>query len=419
MYASDLKHPYQSLENKLQILNALGHSPGIILSIRPEYIDLLHKLGNPHLNLPPVIHVAGTNGKGSIIAMLRAVLEEAGYSVHAYTSPHLIKFNERIVLGGKPISDANLEELIDEALALNENNDLTFFEITTAIALTTFARTQADICLLEVGMGGRLDSTNIIEKPLLTIINTIGMDHAEYLGETLREIADEKAGIMKQGVPCVIGHQNDETVIDMFKNKAAELDIELHHANLLEQPYETSLVGDHQKTNMSTALTALELIKDQFPVTNAQIRQGLQNAHWPARLQKLDANAYGLEPNTELYLDGGHNTDAGHALAVQAAKWQVHDNKPLYVILGMMKGKNAQDFLEPLSPFINQLCVVNIKGEPQSQSTKDLLKIFPHARTFENYADALAQLQTQKSGRILICGSLYLAGHVLQDALKT
>ena len=404
MYQSDLKHPTQTLEDKLQQLYTLNRNKKIDLSFRPPYLKLLEAFGNPHLNLPPVIHVAGTNGKGSIIAMLRACLEEAGYKVHAYTSPHLVRFNERIVLAGQEIEDNPLETLIDEALKLNDGGDLTFFEITTAMAFAAFARSPADICLLEVGMGGRLDCTNVIENPLLTIINAIGMDHSEHLGNTLIKIAGEKAGIMKQSIPCVVGHQPHEEVISVFEDKSAALNAPLHPA---EQTHKTALSGLHQKHNAAAALKALELIKDQFPVTPEQIETGLQNVDWPARLQELSPG---------IFLDGGHNEDAGQALAKQAALWK-KDGKPLSVILGMMQGKDAKSFLGPLLPLIDHLCVVNIEDEPQSQSAEDLLKIFPHATARSNYREALKQTK-KAQGRTLICGSLYLAGHVLKAAAK-
>lgn len=404
MYQSDLKHPSQTLEEKLHQLYTLNRNKKIDLSFRPPYLKLLEAFGNPQEHLPPIIHVAGTNGKGSIIAMLCACLEAAGYKIHAYTSPHLIRFNERIVLAGQEIEDGPLENLIDEALELNAGDDLTFFEITTAMAFAAFSRTPADICLLEVGMGGRLDCTNVITDPLLTIISAIGMDHQEHLGEIIAEIAEEKAGIMKQSVPCVIGHQPHAEVMNVFADKAAGLNVTLHHP---DQTIETSLPGAHQTYNAAAALKALELIEDRFPLTPQQIKAGLQNIEWPARLQEIQPN---------IYLDGGHNEDAGRALAQQAAIWK-KDGPPLSVILGMMQGKDAKGFLEPLLPFIDHLYVVNIEDEPQSQNAEELQKVFPQSTACPNYRVALQQAR-QNQGRILICGSLYLAGHVLKAAGK-
>ena len=412
MYASDLKHSSPTLEDKLHQLYSLSRDKKIDLSFRPPYLQLLEKFGNPHLNLPPVIHVAGTNGKGSIIAMLRSILETAGYKVHAYTSPHLINFNERIVLAGEEITDDPLEDLIDEALAHNENNDITFFEITTAIAFAAFARTPADICLLEVGMGGRLDCTNVIEDPLVTIISQIGMDHTQHLGNTIEKIAGEKAGIMKPGAPCVIAPQSHNSALSIFKDKARSLDVSLFHAN--ESLHDNALTGTHQQKNSAAALKTLELIAGQFPHTDADIEQGLKTVTWRARLQKLDAQRLGFGENWKIYLDGGHNAEAGQALAQEISSW----NKPVHIICGMMQGKDAQAFLEPLIPCAETLSFVDIENEKQCQPAAELQKFYPNAECFENYKQALAHLKTIAPGHILICGSLYLAGHVLKDLQK-
>ena len=414
MYQSDLKHSEPRLQEKLEQLYTLNRDKKIDLSFRPPYLNLLEKFGNPHLNLPPVIHVAGTNGKGSIIAMLRSVLETAGYSVHAYTSPHLIKFNERIVLAGQEIENALLEDLIDKALAHNAGGDVTFFEITTAMAFAAFSRTPADICLLEVGMGGRLDCTNIIETPLACVINTIGMDHSEHLGDTITKIASEKAGIMKQGTPCIIGHQNDEIVLPVFENKAEETDCPLFFAE--DTPHKTNLKGPHQQKNLSTALKTLEIIAQGFPVQDEHIKSGLQNAKWRARLQKLEAEYFGLNNEWKVFLDGGHNEDAGKALAQEIPTW----GKPTHIICGMMKGKNAQAFLEPVVPYSKTLSFVDIEGEPLAQSAQELHTLFAQSRAFTNTKAALEHLKkTEKPGNILICGSLYLAGQVLQEIEKS
>ncbi len=411
MYASDLKHP--TLEDKLTQLYTLNRNKKIDLSFRPPYLQLLERLGNPHLRLPPIIHVAGTNGKGSTIAMLRSVLEAAGYAVHAYTSPHLVKFNERIVLAGAQIEDAPLEALIDEVLERNAGGDLTFFEVTTALAFTAFAKAPADIILLEVGMGGRLDCTNVIETPLLTIITAIGIDHAEHLGSTIEAIAGEKAGIIKSGAPCVIGHQNHRAAIKVFEDKAAAMNAPLYYPDEDSQ-YETALLGPHQKHNLSAAIKTLELIKDQFPVSDDQIKTGLNSVQWPARLQKLESSKFALSPETELFLDGGHNEDAGRALAQQAKQWQEQDSRPLHIITGMMQGKDTAAFLKHLQPFAASFVLVNIEAEPMSQSAQDLLKALPTAQTVDNFREALKTIP--QGSRILICGSLYLAGHVLKHA---
>jgi len=423
MYQSDIRHPDQNLEEKLHRLYSLNRGSKINLSFRPPYLNLLQKFGTPHLKLPPIIHVAGTNGKGSTIAILRSILETAGYKVHSYTSPHLIRFNERIVLAGQTIDDKQLESLIDQALDLNGEADLTFFEITTAIAFAAFAKTPADICLLEVGMGGRLDCTNVIENPLLTIISAIGHDHAEYLGETINQIAEEKAGIIKEGAPCVIAAQTQEAleneVLNIFEAKAASIKTNIHNAETQNIHPELALTGEHQQKNLATALKALDLISTQFTINENDIKTGIRNVRWPARLQKLDHTNFGLHNDDEIYLDGGHNKDAGHVIAQQIKTWKDQDEKPVSIILGMMSGKDAQEYLKPILPLIDNFYLTNIENEPKSQKAEDLHALFPQGTPCENYREAIKLIQKNTSpSRVLICGSLYLAGHVLKDIEK-
>ena len=423
MHISNLKHDVDRLQEKLHALYGLNRAKTIDLSFRPPFLNLLKAFGNPQLSLPPVIHVAGTNGKGSIIAMLRSVLEEAGYRVHVYTSPHLIKFNERIVLGheggGRTIDDEVLEALIDEALALNDGGEVTFFEVTTAMALAAFSRFEADICLLEVGMGGRLDCTNVIEDPILSVINAIGYDHQEHLGDSLAAIAGEKAGIMKAGVPCVVGRQTDrfvgEGAMDVFTDKANAVGAALHMVDEQDQGYEIGLSGAHQRDNLAVVLKSLALIGDRFPVDEAVLRRGLANTHWPGRLQKLDVQHFGFSADWEIYLDGGHNADAGQALARQAQEWTRGDDKPLIVIAAMMQGKDAKAFLAPIMRHTDRFFVVGIENEPMAMSAEGLYALFEGSETATDYRDALALLKNSgvKPSRILICGSLYQVGRVL------
>ncbi|MCC6597850.1 MAG: bifunctional folylpolyglutamate synthase/dihydrofolate synthase [Alphaproteobacteria bacterium] len=444
MYLSDLTHPNVSLEEKLNTLFSLNRGRRLEIGFRPAYINLLKKLGNPHYALPPVIHVAGTNGKGSVIATLRAILEAANYRVHTYTSPHLVKFNERIVLAGTEISDSALNALIDETLAHHDpDEDISFFEITTALAFTAFARTPADICLIEVGLGGRLDCTNVIENPLLSIITAIGLDHTEFLGETLTEIAAEKAGIMKPHAPCIIGPQNkkaqSEGVIDAFEKRAHELQIPI-------LKYETDwivnqegngfffkygpvhmhlpapiLPGPHQVENTGTALAALMNIRARFPFTQSHIETGLQNVRWPARLQRLTPRSFKLDDNCELWLDGGHNAEAAEALAAVASHWRTLGPKPLHLICAMMAHKAPRRFIEPLRPYIDTLHLIDLKNEPAALKAADIaaslqdldLEIHTHP-DLQTALSRNAPLFTRPC-RILICGSLYLAGHVLKQ----
>lgn len=439
MYVSDLKHPNETLEEKLHHLYGLNRAKKIDLSFRPPFLQLLEKFGNPQDSLPPIIHVAGTNGKGSIIAFLRAILEASGKTVHAYTSPHLQRFNERIILAGQEIEDDALEALIDEALEHNNGEEVTFFEITTAIALAAFTRTPADYILLEVGLGGRLDCTNIIDKPAVTIINAIGYDHTEYLGKTLPEIAVEKAGIMKQGIPCVIGPQTDEAieagVIDIFQSHAEHLNIPLyilHSANLEGVNYSLSvfdafeafdgfetlaLIGNHQRRNAQTALKALEILglKD-----SATAKAGLANVSWRARLQDITEH-FDTPTEWEIYLDGGHNENAAQALASQAEAWEKDAPKPLHLVLGMMAHKDPMSYLRPLLPHIKSLSLLPITEEDKSFSPDQLRNILNdnNIRNFDNVQSAINTITTETDeGRLLIGGSMYLAGDILNQLSK-
>ena len=416
MYESDLKHPSKALEEKLYKLYTLNRDKTIDLSFRPPFLNLLKAFDNPQNNLPPVIHVAGTNGKGSIIATLKSIYEAAGYSVHTYTSPHLIRFNERIVINGKPIDNQSLESLIDEALDKNGGADCTFFEITTAIAFAAFARNPADICLLEVGMGGRLDCTNIITNPAATIINTIGLDHTEFLGETIEAVAGEKAGIMKHQTPCIIGAQNFDSVQEVFESKAKQVGASLvQHGSFLDQYDPPALKGKHQRSNINTALTTVKELQERFPVTYAQINQGLLTTRWPARMQKLSSAAFGFDEKTSLWLDGGHNEDAGRAIATHLKTLQKDGD--VAVILCMMKHKSPKSFASTFINQCNQLYATQLPHEPASLKTDELsnaLGSITH-KTANSYKDALQALKQTPPAHILITGSLYLAGHVLQD----
>ena len=437
MYASDLKHPVQTLEDKLHQLYTLNRDKTIDLGFRPPYLKLLEAFDNPHLNLPPIIHVAGTNGKGSIIAMLRAMLEAEGYKVHAYTSPHLERFNERIVLAGQEIEDGPLEDLIDEALAHNEGGDVTFFEITTAMAFAAFSRVPADICLLETGLGGRLDCTNVIEKPLATVISAIGFDHQEFLGESLPQIAAEKAGIMKDHAACIIGAQNrSANIMPVFETKAAERNATLYacDADWIIEPFDDTkmrfiyrgeemllprpaLEGLHQIQNAGAALATLKTIKERIPVSENAACKGLKNIQWRARCQHLSCGALvdQLPPGWSLYLDGGHNEGAGQALGKIFQDW---GKENIHLIIGMMQGKDAKAFLSPMMPHAASLSFIPIPNEPQAMSYEALKEQLPDTNIISHptLAQAIQEITTShKPGRIVICGSLYLAGHVLSE----
>lgn len=432
MYAADARHDRPSLQDKLQHLYTLRSGPSIDLTIRPDYYELLSRLGNPHQKLSPVIHVAGTNGKGSTIATMRAILEAAGYRVHVYTSPHLHRFNERIVLAGQEINDDALEALLDEVTGLAAGLKLTFFEITTALCFTAFSRTQADIVLLETGLGGRLDCTNVIEKPAATVITAIGFDHMEFLGDTLVKIASEKAGIMKHGVPCIISPQTDSAVEAVFANRASELQCPLVRGGhewiskrqdgrmifgidgkgvTLPLP---SLAGPHQISNAGTALACLETLPD-FEISEEAAADGLRHIHWPGRLQRLPDPASGWE----LWVDGAHNENGAQALAAQLMQWQGQDGKQAYLVLGIMQRKDAVAFLKPLVSHVAGIIAVPIAGESLAHTPETLASVLrdtgweapPFAADIRQAVQEVVKRGPQ--GRILIAGSLYLAGQSL------
>ena len=381
----------------------LGHKP---IDLGLERVqNLLKRLGNPHLRLPPTIHIAGTNGKGSTLAIIKSILEAAGLRVHRYTSPHLVHFNERIELNGKPITDEHLYKVLETCRKESEGMSITFFEGTTVAAFQAFAETPADIVLLETGLGGRLDATNVLEKPLLTIITPISFDHMDFLGNSLAEIAGEKAAIMRPGVPCIIAPQLPEAMA-VFKAHAAKIGAPLYFTDHAVLPCPPALNGEHQLINAKVALTAIDLA-GEFPIKEEHIIAGLKNVSWPARLQKLTVH------NKEVWLDGGHNEDAGKILA-QWAK----THAPITLICGMLQKKELAAFLTPLKPYVSQLIAVPIPETPDTFQPEAIVAIAEtlgmRASAAPTVAQALSQIQT---GNILIAGSLYLAGSVLAEAV--
>ncbi len=413
-----------------------------LMRLHPKLIDLslgrierlLARLGHPERRLPPVVHVAGTNGKGSTVAFLRAALEAAGHRVHAYTSPHLVRFNERIRLAGRPIDDDALVTALEECETANGDAPITFFEITTAAAFLAFARTPADICLLEVGLGGRLDATNTIAHPAVTAITPVSMDHMQYLGSSLTAIAGEKAGILKPGIPAVIAPQPEEAAAAIAA-RAADIGTPCYRAGSdwragpgptgmryegerwrLDLPRPV-LPGAHQIVNAGTAVACLERLS-AFPVPEAAIRRALLTAEWPARLQRLRTGPLigSLPPGWELWLDGGHNPDAGEALAAFLHGWRA---RPLHLIAGMLDTKDNAGFLRPLAPLIERARTVAIPGTAAALDPQALAEIARsvgmQAAAAPDIATAVAELTAtaEPAGRILICGSLYLAGAVL------
>lgn len=410
-----------------------------MMSLHPKIIDLtldrvwrlLAALGNPQNNLPPVIHLAGTNGKGSTQAMIRAGLEAEGKTVHAYTSPHLARFHERIRLAGTLITEEALTAILDECYAANGGETITYFEITTCAAILAFARTPADYVLLEVGLGGRLDATNVIEKPALTIITPVSIDHQQFLGDTLALIAGEKAGIIKRGVPCVVGPQMDEG-LEVIEARAATLGAPLiasgqhWHAfeeagrlvfederGLLDLPL-PNLPGPHQIENAGAALAALRLLG----CGEAAFEGAVTQAHWPARMQRLRSGPLVEAAGAaDLWLDGGHNPAAGHAIAATLDRLP---KRPTWLICGMLNTKDIGGFMQPLAGHAEGLQAVSIPGEantlPAETTAAAAAKVGIPAETAESVAEALAHiLARDPKARVLICGSLYLAGAILRE----
>lgn len=370
---------------------------------------LLERLGNPHQKLPPTIHIAGTNGKGSTLAFLKSILEAAGYRVHRYTSPHLIYFNERIELCGKPISDDYLYNTLETCRIAAEGIPITFFEGTTVAAFLAFSQTPADIVLLETGMGGRLDATNVLDKPLATIITPISFDHMEFLGETIAKIAGEKAPIMRAKVPCIVALQQQQAM-EIIEIYARSINTTLY-SNDVVLPCLPAMAGEHQITNAKTAVATIPHLKG-FTITPEHIAQGLQTAHWRARLQKLTLY------NKEVWLDGGHNAEGGRVLA----EW-AKNQPPLTLICGMLKNKDLRAFLTPLKPYISELIAIPIPETPDCFTPETIQKIATEmsikATTSPNIREALTtnnqQLTTTLITTTLIAGSLYLAGSVLAE----
>ncbi|MFD1914046.1 bifunctional folylpolyglutamate synthase/dihydrofolate synthase [Halodurantibacterium flavum] len=410
-----------------------------MMSLHPKIIDLtldrvwrlLSALDHPERRLPPVIHIAGTNGKGSTQAMIRAGLEAAGSRVHAYTSPHLVRFHERIRLAGELISETDLTAFLDECEQANQGQGITYFEITTCAALLAFARVPADYTLLEVGLGGRLDATNVIDRPALTIITPVSLDHQQYLGETLAEIAREKAGIIKRGVPCIVGPQED-AALAVIEARAAELGapvlahgqhwhaweergrlIYQDETGLLDLPL-PNLPGAHQIMNAGAALAALR----HLGVAETAMEAAVTGARWPARMQRLRRGPLpDAAPGAELWLDGGHNPSAGEALAATLARMP---ERPTYLICGMLNTKDIGGYLRPLVPHTVRLHAVSIPGEKATLTAQETEAAARAAgmdcATAPSVADALGRIVAEApSARVLICGSLYLAGTVLRE----
>jgi dihydrofolate synthase / folylpolyglutamate synthase len=417
-------------------------------TLHPKLIDLtldritrvLAQLGHPERRLPPVIHVAGTNGKGSVIAFLRAMLEADGKRVHVYTSPHLVRFNERFRIAGSLVSDEELEAALAECERVNAGAPLTLFEITTAAGLLLFSRHPADVVLLEVGLGGRLDATNVIEQPLATVITPVALDHAEYLGDNLDQIATEKAGIIKEGVPVIVGPQQRDA-LSVIERRASRLNAPLHiagedwtageeHGRLVFQDEERlldlpapKLYGRHQFDNAGLAVATLRAVPALTPRRSA-FEAGVVNAEWPARMQRLTTGTLALRTpqGGELWLDGGHNPDGGRAIAAALADLEERVSRPLVLIVGMLSSKDCAGFLRNFTGLTRRIIAIPIDNQKNALSPDDIAQAARSVGipamtrgSIKAALDAAEMLELDPPPRILITGSLYLAGDVLKQ----
>ena len=418
--------------------------------LHPRRIDLtldrmwriLERLDHPERRLPPVIHVAGTNGKGSTVAYLRAMLEAAGLNVHVFTSPHLVRINERFRLGqrggGLLVSNEALGAALSHCEQVNDGAPITVFEMETAAALTLFADHPADAVILETGLGGRLDATNVIEQPAVTVITPIGIDHQDFLGETLTQIAGEKAGIIKPHVPLVTAEQvgEAEKVIEAAARHARaplhaagqQWHVFIERGRLVYQDDRglldltaPRLFGRHQFDNAGLAIAALRATH-AFRVDPAAIESGIARTDWPARMQRLSTGALASfgPAGAELWLDGGHNVDCGRVVAAALADLEERVSRPLVVIAGMMANKDARGFLGNFSGLTRHIFAVPIPDQPNAMTVEALTDAgrqvgmrVETAAGIEAALAAIAQLAYEVPPRILITGSLYLAGHVL------
>ncbi len=423
-----------------------------LLALHPKRIDLtlermwriLDALGHPERRLPPVVHIAGTNGKGSTIAFMRAILEAAGLAVHVYTSPHLVRFNERFRLGataqgrgeGRLASDDELADALTQCERVNAGAPITVFEITTAAGLLLFARQPADILLLEVGLGGRLDATNVIERPLATVVAPVSLDHKEFLGDTVAKIAAEKAGIFKRDVPAIVAAQPREALA-VIERQAARLGAPIKiagedwsateergrlvyqdDAGLLDLPA-PKLSGRHQFENAGLAIAALRAI-DTLALAPAAF-EGIAKAEWPARMQRLsNGKLAALVPGAELWLDGGHNPDGGRVVANALADLEERVSRPLVLVVGMLANKDSAGFLKNFTGLARRIVTVPI---PEQENSLPAAALAETARAIglpaqespdlETALASIGRLDLEQRPRILITGSLYLAGAAL------
>lgn len=423
-------HP--AVQRQLDRLWALG--PGADVLGLSRITALLDRIGNPHRNLPPVLHVAGTNGKGSTCAFLRAALEAAGLTTHVYSSPHLVRFNERIRLAGQLIDDATLATLLEQVLDSGGDIGASFFEVTTAAAFLAFARTPADACIIEVGLGGRLDASNVIPAPAACAIAQLGIDHQAFLGDTAEAIAGEKAGIAKPGVPLVTMSYGD-SVTARIAEVAAAANAPVHARGTawdftvtpdrliyrdargeVATPLPT-LAGPHQPANLALAIATLRH-QTRLPIPDSAFATAATAARWPARMQRLTPGPLHahLPAGAEIWLDGGHNEAA--AQSVSATLAQVANGRPAHLVLGMLSNKDATGLLAPFAPLAASFTAVPVPGhahhDPADLAATARALGIPKTATAPDVRTALAVID-EAAPLVLILGSLYLAGEVLRE----
>ncbi len=432
--------PIRASDEVIQRLRA--NHPTLIDLTTGRVERLLHTLGDPHRKLPPVIHVAGTNGKGSTVAYLRAIAEAAGLRAHALTSPHLVRFAERIRISGRLISDEQLLALTDRVEAANAGEPISFFEVTTVLALLAFAETPADVCLIEVGLGGRFDATNVFDAPAVSVITPVDYDHLEFLGPGLSKIAWEKAGIIKRGCPVVVARQMDEA-LDIIEREAddrmapmllmgRDFDAWEERGRLLVQMPERlldlpapSLFGGYQYANAGLAVAAALTL--DHGLADEAVGRGVASAVWPARMQRLTAGplaALARERGADLWLDGGHNPHAGRALAEAASRLVDRDGRPLVLVAGMFARKDAEGFFRPFAEMRPRLIVTTFDS-PIAAGVDELMEAAIKAglspETSSNVSDGVARALEADgpAPHVLICGGLHFAGEVLAMSPET
>ncbi len=412
------------------------HPKGFDLSLG-RITALLSKLGDPHLSLPPVIHVAGTNGKGSTVAFTRAILEAAGLRVHVDTSPHLVNWHERYRLAGTLVSDEELAATVEEVALANDGQAITVFEILTAVAFLLFARHPADATLIEVGLGGRFDCTNVMEDVAVSVITPVSMDHEAFLGDTLAKIAFEKAGIIRKATPVIVGLQAD-AALEVIERHAAKMRAPVSvqgqdfsalldqgrmvwqgEDRLIDLP-RPRLFGAHQIDNAATAIAACLAFAERtgHAVSSEALAQGISSADWPARMQRLTGGRlFEFAPQgADIWIDGGHNPAAGVALANALTELAVRDPRPVHLICGMLDTKDAAGFMEPLRSAATSASAVTVRSSDAGVPAEKLCVTMHGAgldvRVAVSLEDALSQATTVQP-RIIIAGSLYLAGEAL------